>query len=116
MVEPCGEPNFADEPLGPERRGQLGGEHFEGDQPLVLQVPGEIDRGHPAPAELAIELIPGGEAVSKPLEAVVQAGLAKEVLQVTTALSGGPDAVVMVRLRGERPLDLLEYLDIRGIL
>jgi hypothetical protein len=31
---------------------------LEGDRSLVLQVVGEVDRGHPAPAKLALNPIP----------------------------------------------------------
>ena len=36
------------EPLGAEHRGEFGLEHFDRDLAIVLEVCGEIDRGHPA--------------------------------------------------------------------
>ena len=57
MGELRGDLDLAQEPLGPERRGNLGAEHLEGDAALVAEVPGEVDRGHPAAAELALDRV-----------------------------------------------------------
>ena len=43
--------------LGAHHRGQLWLEDLEGDLALVLQVVGQIDRGHPALAELALNVV-----------------------------------------------------------
>jgi hypothetical protein len=32
-------------------------EHLESDRPIVAQVAGEVDRGHPAAAELALDRV-----------------------------------------------------------
>jgi hypothetical protein len=53
VLQPGGEADFALEALGAERPGQLGVEDLEGDGSVVLEVGGEEDRGHAAPAELA---------------------------------------------------------------
>ena len=55
MLQPGGELDLALEPLGAERGGELGVEHLERDRPVVPQVLGQVDRGHAAPAELALE-------------------------------------------------------------
>ena len=55
MLQPGGEPDLALEALRAERLPQLGMEHLEGDGAVVLEVAGEIDRGHAAAAELALE-------------------------------------------------------------
>ena len=55
MLQPGGELDLALEPLGAERGGQLGVEHLERDRPVVPEVLGEVDRGHAAAAELALE-------------------------------------------------------------
>ena len=47
--------DLAEEALGAERGGELGAEHLEGDQALVPQVAREIDRGHTALPELALD-------------------------------------------------------------
>jgi hypothetical protein len=61
MGEPCREFDLAEKPLRPERRGQLRPQHFHGHRAVVLPVAGEVDRGHPTAAELALD----GVAVSK---------------------------------------------------
>ena len=53
--------------FGPDDRSQLRLQHLERDLALVLQVVGQVDRGHPALAELALDAIAA-------LEGRVQAG------------------------------------------
>ena len=48
-------PDLAQKALGAERGGELGLEHLERDRAAVLEVAGEVDRGHAAAAELALE-------------------------------------------------------------
>jgi hypothetical protein len=43
--------DLADEPLWAERRGELAMEHLKGHGTVVLQIPGEEDRGHATTAE-----------------------------------------------------------------
>ena len=57
MLQPGGEPDLALEPLGPEGGGELGVEHLERDRAVVPEVLGEVDRGHAAAAELALERV-----------------------------------------------------------
>ena len=57
MLEPGGELDLAQEPLGAQRRGELGVQHLERDGAVVPQVVREVDRGHAAAAELALELV-----------------------------------------------------------
>jgi hypothetical protein len=57
MLEPGGELDLALEPLGPERHGELGVVHLEGDGAVMLEVLGEKDRGHAAAAELPFERV-----------------------------------------------------------
>ena len=40
---------------GPRRGGELGEEHLEGDRAVVPEVVGQVDHGHPAAPELALE-------------------------------------------------------------
>jgi len=61
MVEPRGDGDFPQEPLGAEHGGQLGPQHLEGDGPVVLQIVGKIDRGHAAPTELALDPVATGQ-------------------------------------------------------
>ena len=57
MLQPRGEHDFALEPLGAERGGDLGVEHLERHRPIVLEVVGEEDRGHPATAKLSLDTV-----------------------------------------------------------
>ncbi len=61
VTELRGDPDLAQEPLGPEYRRQLGAQNLHGDRTLVLEVPSEINGGHPAATELALDRVPIGE-------------------------------------------------------
>ncbi len=63
MLEAGCELDLAQESLGAEDRRELGVQHLERDQPLVLDVVGEIDRGHAAAAELAFEAVAAAKCV-----------------------------------------------------
>ena len=53
--------DFPGEPLGPDGGGQLGSQHLDRDLARVLQVLGEIDRGHAPLAQLPLEAVAVGE-------------------------------------------------------
>ena len=55
VVEAGGDPDLVEEPLGTEHGGQLGPQHLERDLAVVLEILGEIDRGHPALTQLALD-------------------------------------------------------------
>ena len=57
MLQPGGQLDLPLEPLGAERGRQLGMEHLQGDGALVAKVLGQVNGGHPAPAELALESV-----------------------------------------------------------
>ena len=59
---------------GPSDGGQLGMEHLERDRPVVLEVAGEVDRGHAAAAELALEQVAAAQPFLE-LRAQVRHGL-----------------------------------------
>ena len=61
MLEPGGELDLALEPLGPERDGQLGVQHLERHGPVVPEVVREVDGGHAAPPELALDPVSPGQ-------------------------------------------------------
>ena len=50
------------ESAGTEHGTELGMEHFERDRTIVLEVVGEVDRGHAPAPECALELVPVGKA------------------------------------------------------
>ena len=69
VLEVGGDPDLAEEAVGAERGGELGAEHLDGDRPLVLEVLGEVDRGHAAFADLALDVVAisqrGSESVDR---------------------------------------------------
>jgi hypothetical protein len=65
VLEPGGKVDLALEALGAKCRGQVGMQHLERDRPVVLQVMGEIDRGHATAPELALEPVALLESLSQ---------------------------------------------------
>ena len=61
VVEPGGEPDLPDEPLGAQRVRQLGMENLQGDGAVVPEIAGQVDGGHAAAAELALEHVAVGQ-------------------------------------------------------
>jgi hypothetical protein len=57
VLQPGGEADLALEALRPQRRGQLGMEHLERHRPVVPDVVREVDRRHPAPAQLPLDRV-----------------------------------------------------------
>ncbi len=55
MLEPRGELDLALEAVGADRGGQLGVQHLQGDGAVVADVADEVDGGHAAAAELALD-------------------------------------------------------------
>ena len=55
VLQPGRDLDLALEPLGAVRRDQLGVQHLERDGSVVAEVVREVDRGHAAPAELALD-------------------------------------------------------------
>lgn len=53
------------EAFGTQSRRQLRVEDLEGDQPFVPKVAGEIDHGHAAPAELALDVVAVTQGILK---------------------------------------------------
>ena len=60
VLEVGGGLDLAQEPLGADDRGQLGPQHLDRDLAVVLEVLGEVDGGHAALAELALEAVAVG--------------------------------------------------------
>ena len=57
-----GRADLAQETLGADDGGQLGAEDLDGDLALVAEVVREVDRGHAALAELALQAVAIGQA------------------------------------------------------
>jgi len=53
--------DLAEEALGPDDRGQLWAHHLDRDFAIVLEVLGQVDRGHAALAELPLDAVAVGE-------------------------------------------------------
>ena len=71
VLKPGREPDLPLEALRAERGGKLGMEHLEGHRAIVLQIPRQEHRGHPAPAQLALEHVAARQPV---LEADAEVG------------------------------------------
>jgi hypothetical protein len=56
------------EPLGADHGGELRPEHLDGDLALVAQVVSEVDGGHPALPQLALDPIAPGEGGAEVIE------------------------------------------------
>jgi hypothetical protein len=65
VLQTGGEVDLALEPLRAQRGRELRQQHLEGDRPLVTEVLGEVNRGHAAAPELALEGIAAGEGVAE---------------------------------------------------
>jgi len=63
-----GDLDFLQEALGPDGAGQLGIEHLHGDSASVLTIAGEVDGGHAATPELALDLIPLANRSLEPVQ------------------------------------------------
>jgi hypothetical protein len=74
MLEAGGDPDFAEESVRAERGGELGPEDLDRDLTLVLEVPGQEDRRHPALTDLAVEDIPVSQGGSQQFDGCGQRG------------------------------------------
>ena len=62
MVELGADADLLEKPLAAQHRGQLGAQHLERNGAIVLQVAGEIDPGHSAGTELALDRVAARES------------------------------------------------------
>ncbi len=62
MLQVGGDLDLGQESLGAEHRGQLRPQHLDRDLAVVLQVLGEIDRGHAALAQLPLDAVAVGQS------------------------------------------------------
>ena len=63
--------DLAQEALGAQRRAEVGMQHLDGNVALMLEVVGQIHRGHAAGAEFTLDAISVGERCSEPIEGPV---------------------------------------------
>ena len=66
MLEVGGGLDLGQEPLGADDRGQLGAQHLDRHLAVVLEVLGEVDRGHAAGAQLPLDAVAVGEVARAP--------------------------------------------------
>lgn len=57
MLEASGDLNLPEKALGTECGDELRAQELDGNQPAVLEVAGEVDRGHPTAAQLPLEAV-----------------------------------------------------------
>src|SRR5207247_8786492 len=62
--------DLSQKPVGPDDRRELGSQDLDGHLPAVLQVVGEVDRRHPAAAELPLDGVAPGEGGVEALELI----------------------------------------------
>jgi hypothetical protein len=65
MLETCGELDLPEKAFGTECGDELGPQELDGNEPAVLEVTGEVHRGHAAPPELALDQVPITEGISQ---------------------------------------------------
>jgi hypothetical protein len=65
MMQPGGDLDLPQEPLRSQRGGELRPQHLDRDLSVMLEILGEINGGHAAPAELALDQVPVAQSVSQ---------------------------------------------------
>src|SRR5690242_384335 len=88
MLEVGGDSDLAEEALRAENRRELRPEEFERHRPIVLEVPGEVDRRHASAAEFALDRV-------SPSKGGLEVG---ELLSHTTAREAVVDSIIRRRL------------------
>src|SRR2546426_3199280 len=76
MLQLCREADLSEEPLGAEDGRKLRAEHLERDGAIVLEIAGEIDRGHATAAELALDRVTAREGGLKAADEIAHRGAA----------------------------------------
>jgi hypothetical protein len=74
MLQAGGDPDLLEESLRSERGGELGAQNLERDGPIVPEVVSEVDHGHAAASELALDAIPIGQGGREESGCVGQGG------------------------------------------
>ena len=100
MIELRGDLDLSQEALGTECVGKFRLQDLERDGAVVLQVLGEVDGGHPAVAELALEAVAvgesraeGGQSIGHRPDARAHVGWCQrwcQLLRLSRALTSGP--------------------------
>src|SRR5437667_427975 len=72
VTQPGGDPDLAQEPLGTDRGGEIGGEHLDRYSASVLPIDRQVDRAHPATPELTLDRVSAPEGRGETGERVRQ--------------------------------------------
>ena len=65
MLETRGDLDLPEKALRTEGGDELLAQELDGHEPAVFEVAGEVDRGHPAPPEFALDQVPVTEGISQ---------------------------------------------------
>ena len=68
MGENCGDLDFPEEPLMPERCRKLRTQNLDGHPPVMLEILGQVDYSHPSLASLPHDAVARGQGSSDSLE------------------------------------------------
>jgi hypothetical protein len=72
MIQRCGELDLAQEPLRPEPRCDIRPQHLDGDRAVVLEVAGQVHRGHASATELTLDGVSVDQGLPELFEEVSQ--------------------------------------------
>ena len=70
MLQLGGDTDFAQEPLGADGGRQLRLEHLDRDLALMLRVAGEVDHGHAALTQQALDVVMAGKGFPQSFELI----------------------------------------------
>ena len=90
MLEVRGDLDLGQEPLAAQDGGELGVKQLDRHAPAMAQVLGEIDGGHPALAELALDPIAVGDGGCETRDGVGRWGLGQRSFMRTRRSEYGP--------------------------
>ena len=68
VMQSGGDLDLPEKSLRPQDPRQLGTQHLDGHPPVVLEILGEVDRGHAALAQLALKPVAVGQGRGEPVE------------------------------------------------
>lgn len=57
VIEPYGNLDFEEKPVGAEGNGHFGAEHLDGHGPVVLEIGGEVHHSHPAVPDFPLDAV-----------------------------------------------------------
>ena len=107
MLEGRGGFDLLEESLGADHGRQFGPEHFDGHFPAVAEVVGQVDGGHPALAELALDPVAvgqgGSEAVDLRSLLHPRRQIGEPMLHQHHGLPGSPASALLLREQERAP-------------